>query len=202
MRWTWTRECGVARPAQRRDRVRDAAADRSWRGRVRPDDGARSGRRGFRTGPADPVARHDGPERCPGDGPDRGSAVVEFVGLGLLLLIPIMYLVVTVARVQAGSFAVVAAAEQAGQAVSVLESRELNRTGVHDVAAVAARDHGFAPEDLALTVSCSDGTCEAPGAVATVHAVVTVRLPGVPGFVTANVATLSSDVTVVSGRYS
>ena len=128
--------------------------------------------------------------------------MVEFVGLGLLLLIPIMYLVVTVARVQAGSFAVVAAAEQAGQAVSVLEPEELGRTEVHEVAAVAARDHGFAPEDLEVTVSCSDGACESPGAVATVHARVTVRLPGVPGFVTANAATLTSEVTVVSGRYS
>ncbi|MDO4918625.1 hypothetical protein [Kocuria sp.] len=140
--------------------------------------------------------------RLSAEDPDRGSAVVEFVGLGLLLLIPIMYLVVTVARVQAGSFAVVAAAEQAGQAVSVLEARDLGAAGVHDVAAVAARDHGFAPEDLTVTVSCSDGSCETPGAVATVHAVVTVRLPGVPGFVTANVASLSSDVTVISGRYS
>ena len=28
--------------------------------------------------------------------PDRGSAVVEFIGLGLLLLVPVIYLVVTV----------------------------------------------------------------------------------------------------------
>ncbi|CAL8898585.1 hypothetical protein [Kocuria varians] len=137
-----------------------------------------------------------------GEDPDRGSAIVEFIGLGLLLLVPVVYLVVTVARVQAGSFAVVAAAEEAGQAVSVLEAKDLNRTGVHDVAAVAAQDHGFEPQDLAVTVDCSDGTCEAPGAVARVHASLTVDLPGMPGFVTANVATLSADVSVVAGRYS
>lgn len=136
------------------------------------------------------------------DDRDRGSAVVEFIGLGLLLLVPVIYLVLTVARVQAGSFAVVAAAEQAGQAVSVLESRELDRTGVHDVAAVAAQDHGFAPQDLTLSVSCSDGSCESPGAVATVHASLGVTLPGMPGFVRARVTTLTADVTVVSGRYS
>lgn len=102
------------------------------------------------------------------DDPDRGSAIVEFIGLGLLLLIPVIYLVVTVARVQAASFAVVAAAEQAGQAISVLEAKDVDRTGIHDVAAVAAQDHGFAPQDLTVTVDCSDGTCASPGAVARV----------------------------------
>ena len=96
----------------------------------------------------------------------------------------------------------VAAAEQAGQAISVAEAEDLDRAGVHDLAAVAAQDHGFAPQDLAVTVSCSDGSCASPGAVTTVHASLTVQLPGMPGFLTATVATLTSDVTVVSGRYS
>lgn len=136
------------------------------------------------------------------DHPDRGSAIVEFVALGLLLLIPVIYLVVTVSRVQAGSFAVVAASEQAGQAISVMEADSFNQTAIHEIAAIAALDHGFDAQDLALEVSCSDGSCTSPGAVATVHARLTVGLPAVPGFVTANVATLNSDVTVVSGRYS
>ena len=136
------------------------------------------------------------------DHPDRGSAIVEFVALGLLLLIPVIYLVVTVSRVQAGSFAVVAASEQAGQAISVMEADSFNQAAIHEIAAVAALDHGFDAQDLALEVSCSDGSCTSPGAVATVHARLTVGLPAVPGFVTANLATLNSDVTVVSGRYS
>ncbi|WP_344204188.1 hypothetical protein [Kocuria salsicia] len=136
------------------------------------------------------------------DDPDRGSAIVEFIGLGLLLLIPVIYLVATVARVQAASFAVVAAAEQAGQAISVLEAKDVDRTGIHDVAAVAAQDHGFAPQDLTVTVDCSDGTCASPGAVARVHASIRVGLPGMPGFATATVANLSADVSVIAGRYS
>lgn len=134
--------------------------------------------------------------------PDRGSAIVEFVALGLLLLIPVIYFVVTVSRVQAGSFAVVAASEQAGQAISVMEADSFNQAAIHEIAAVAALDHGFDTQDLNLEVSCSDGSCTSPGAVATVHARITVGLPAVPGFVTANVAILNSDVTVVSGRYS
>lgn len=136
------------------------------------------------------------------DDPDRGSAIVEFVALGLLLLVPVIYLVITVSKVQAGSFAVVAASEQAGQAISVMEADSFNQAAIHEIAAIAAMDHGFDAQDLALEVSCSDGSCTSPGAVATVHARLTVDLPTVPGFVTATVATLTSDVTVVSGRYS
>ena len=67
------------------------------------------------------------PDHGQPEDPDRGSAVIEFIGLGLLLLIPIIYLVITVSRVQAGSFAVVAAAEQAGQAISVAQAEDLDR---------------------------------------------------------------------------
>lgn len=136
------------------------------------------------------------------DHPDRGSAVVEFIALGLLLLVPVVYLVVTVARVQAGSFAVVAASEQVGQAVSSVDPGALDSGQLQEVAAVAARDHGFQAQDLTVAVSCADGACSAPGAVVTVHTRLTVGLPGVPGFHTATVATLTSDLTVVSGRYS
>lgn len=136
------------------------------------------------------------------DHPDRGSAIVEFIALGLLLLVPVIYLVVTIARVQAGAFAVVAASEQAAQAISVLDGENLNTAEVQEVAAVAVADQGFAARDLSLAVTCSDGSCTSPGAVATVRADLTVDLPAVPGFAHARVAALHSQVTVLSGRYS
>ena len=38
-------------------------------------------------------------------GDDRGSAVVEFVTLGVLLLVPLVYLVLAMGRVQAATYA-------------------------------------------------------------------------------------------------
>ncbi|AUI49448.1 hypothetical protein AC20117_21995 [Arthrobacter crystallopoietes] len=38
----------------------------------------------------------------PDDPAERGSAVVEFVFLGALLLVPVVYFVIAVAQVQAG----------------------------------------------------------------------------------------------------
>ena len=43
---------------------------------------------------------------------ERGSAVVEFVVLGVLMLVPLIYLVMMMARLQAGSFAVTQAARE------------------------------------------------------------------------------------------
>ena len=36
--------------------------------------------------------------------PDEGRAIVEFIFLGVLLLLPLVYLVLTAARLQAASF--------------------------------------------------------------------------------------------------
>ena len=41
---------------------------------------------------------------------DAGNAVVEFLGISLILLIPLVYLVLTLAKVQGASYAVEGAA--------------------------------------------------------------------------------------------
>lgn len=132
---------------------------------------------------------------------DEGSAVVEFVALGTLLLVPVVYFVLTVAQVQAGAFAVVASAQQASQVLAQADPGELSEAGLQAAAQLAAADQGFAPEQLAVRLECSDGTCATPGAVATVHSSLAVELPLVPGFTDLDVAELTSSATVVVGRY-
>ncbi|XTR52881.1 hypothetical protein ACOM2C_06605 [Pseudarthrobacter sp. So.54] len=46
---------------------------------------------------------------------ERGSAVVEFTFLSLLLMVPLVYFIITMAQLQGGSFAVVGAADQAAK---------------------------------------------------------------------------------------
>src|SRR4051794_3589223 len=50
----------------------------------------------------------------PGDG-EEGSALVEFVFLAVVMLVPIVYLIVTLARIQAGTLAVEQASREAGR---------------------------------------------------------------------------------------
>ena len=49
---------------------------------------------------------------------DRGEATVEFIGLVAVLVIPIVYLVVALAQIQAGLFAVEAGAREAARVLA------------------------------------------------------------------------------------
>lgn len=133
---------------------------------------------------------------------DEGSAVVEFVALGTLLLVPVVYFVLTVAHVQAGAFAVVAAAQQAAQVLAQAEPGTVAEEDLAAAAQLAAADHGFAPGALELGLDCPGEGCAAPGGVATVRAALTVELPLVPGLDDLGIARLSSSATVVVGRYA
>lgn len=113
---------------------------------------------------------------------ERGSAVVEFVVLAVLLLIPLVYLVMTLARVQAGSYAVSQAAREAGRAFVTAEADTAAGGRARAAARVAFLDHSF--EDSGrLTIACDGSPClRADGQVLT-EATVRVPLPLVPSFV-------------------
>lgn len=125
---------------------------------------------------------------------DRGSAVVEFVALSLVMLIPLVYLVLCISRVQAGAFAAEAAAYDAARAVVVEGVRQRERglsadaamgEGVrraHAVTDLAVRTWGFESRDTTVSVRCEGGACLDFGSSVAVDVTVGVALPGVPGF--------------------
>jgi hypothetical protein len=53
---------------------------------------------------------------------DEGSALVEFVALGVVLLVPLLYLLLSVFAVQKAAFAVTQAAREAGRAYATAPS--------------------------------------------------------------------------------
>ena len=113
---------------------------------------------------------------------DCGTAIVEFLGISLVLLVPVVYLVLVLGRIQAATFAVDGAAREAARAVATAPDDAA--AGQRAVAAVglALRDQGL-PHDAAdaLTVTCQD-VCLTAGSVVTVQVAVEVALPGVPGW--------------------
>jgi hypothetical protein len=122
---------------------------------------------------------------------DAGSAVVEFVALGVLLLIPVVYLVVVMGRVQAGVFAAEGAAREAARAFTAADDEASGAAGAVAAVRLALRDQGFADVDAerALTVDCERDPCLQSEARVSVHVDVDVVLPGVPAFVDAVVPT-------------
>lgn len=121
-----------------------------------------------------------GPER-PGRRAERGSAVVEFVTLGVVLLIPLVYLVMALARVQAGAFAVSQAAREGGRAFVTADAGEDASARARAAASIAFLDHDFERVGR-LTVTCDGSPCLRPDGRVRTTAEVSVPLPLVPSF--------------------
>lgn len=111
---------------------------------------------------------------------DRGSAIVEFCFLALLLMVPLVYVVLAVFRVQAGAYGATAAAREAGRAFVTADEPALAEDRARAAAAVAAADHGLALAPAALTISCSVQPCLTPGGRLYVAIDTSVPLPFLP----------------------
>ncbi|ALE92655.1 hypothetical protein AOC05_10625 [Arthrobacter alpinus] len=147
-----------------------------------------------------PATKWPTPDRAPT--PERGSAVVEFVFLAVLLMVPVAYLILTVGALQGGAYAVVGAADQAAR-VYVLQGDEGTALqAARQAADIAVTDMGFDPAKSTLTITC-DGGCLTPGATVTAQVRLRVDLPlvtGIPG-VDLQAATVESVATQKVGRF-
>lgn len=113
---------------------------------------------------------------------EAGSAVVEFLGAALLLLVPVVYLVLVLGRLQAAAFAVDGAAREAVRAVAMTAGTDQDQGLAAQAAArIALADQGLAAP-VPVELACDPG-CAEPGARVTAVVEVAVDLPLVPGFV-------------------
>ena len=112
---------------------------------------------------------------------DSGNAVVEFITIGVLMLVPVVYLVVAVAEVQAAAFATEAAAREAARIVVTTPDEDTSEDRVVTAVGWALRDQGIeADPSRAATVVCAAQPCLTPGADITVTVSVDVPLPAMP----------------------
>ena len=112
---------------------------------------------------------------------EEGSAIVEFVFLGVLMLVPLVYLVMTLGRIQAGSYAVTTAAREAGRAFVTAQGDQDPGARARAAAEVAFADQGFGGMG-ALGIGCSTSPCLTPEARVETTTSVTVPLPLIPAF--------------------
>lgn len=112
---------------------------------------------------------------------DDGRAIVEFLAVGLLVLVPIVYLVVTLARVQAAAFAVSTASREAGRAFTTATSEDSAYGRARAAAAISFEDYDFGSGGT-VSVACDGAPCLRPEGRVEVVATVSVRLPLVPDF--------------------
>lgn len=121
-------------------------------------------------------------QHCGGnDGPaERGSAVVEFTFLALLLMVPLVYFIITIGQLQGGSFAVVGAADQAAKVFVAQPDAKSGQAAAEQAAVIALADFGHDASQASVSTSCNPGDCQAAGTAVTVTVKLTVPLPFVP----------------------
>ena len=112
----------------------------------------------------------------------RGSALVEVSWLGILLVLPVLWIVMSVFEVQRGAFAVSAAARSAARAYALAPEDESGLLRARTAARVALDDqgvHGVTP-DVRVTCTPYPGDCHQGTSVITVSVHSRVVLPMMP----------------------
>jgi Flp pilus assembly protein TadG len=93
---------------------------------------------------------------------ERGSAIVEFVFVAILVMVPLVYLVVAIAVVQRANLAVTNAAREVGRAIATADSPE--EAGVRAEAALrlALQAQSLEPSDVDLVYVDISADCGSP----------------------------------------
>ena len=110
---------------------------------------------------------------------EDGNAMVEFTFLGVLLLLPLIYIVLAALSVQRAAFAVTAASRDAGRAFVTAPLGSDSQARAEQAAQLDLRDHGLALPPGGLHITCSADPCLTAGAVVHVEIKYVVTLPGI-----------------------
>lgn len=117
---------------------------------------------------------------------DEGNALVEFTWLGILLLVPLVWIMLAVFDVQRGSYGVSAAARAGARAYSLSADDASGRASAQQAVGLAMTDQGMRAADAEVQISCSQQPCHSPGAVVTVRVHSRVALPWLPSILGAS----------------
>lgn len=129
---------------------------------------------------------------------ERGSALVEFVFVALVVFVPLVYLVAGFSAVQRGVFASTEAAREAGRAIGTAPDPVTGQALAERAAQLAVEDQSVDATDVRVAYAPQGAGCAAagsytpsltPGEVFSVCVTVTVRIPLLPDFIDANTAT-------------
>ena len=129
---------------------------------------------------------------------ERGSALVEFVFVALVVFVPLVYIVAGFSAVQRGVFASTTAAREAGRAIGTAPDVATGLERAEVAARIAVEDQSVDATDVRVAYAASGIGCEGaggytptltPGEEFSVCVTVTIRIPFLPEFVDANTAT-------------
>lgn len=135
----------------------------------------------------------------------RGSALVEVSWLGILLVLPVLWIVLSVFQVQRGAFAVSAAARSAARAYALAPDDASGLLRARAAVRIALADQGVGDLTPEVRVTCTPypGDCHQGTSVITVSVHSRVVLPLMPAVLGGNRPTVALDAsqTVPIGQF-
>ena len=113
---------------------------------------------------------------------ERGSASLEFITAGLILLVPLVYLVLAMAALQGGALAVEGAARQAARVYVQAPDEATATERAERAVQFGLTDYGIDPAGAEVNVACEAGVngCLTRQGTVTVTVRIRVALPLVP----------------------
>ena len=123
----------------------------------------------------------------------RGTAIVEFVWLAILLLVPLLYVVLAVFDAQRTSYAASAAARSATRAFVTSPDQASGYARAQAAARLAFGDQGIESADFTLTITCRPDPrqCLTPGSVVAAQVRSAADLPLMPAALGSNTPRIS-----------
>ena len=111
---------------------------------------------------------------------DEGSAIIEFIVVGVTVMVPLVYLVQCAMTIHSAALASTQAVREAGRAFSTASNEVQGRSRAAVAARLAFADQGLTLPPGSLGMACPDGTCLAPGSVIDITLDWRVPLPWLP----------------------
>ncbi len=111
---------------------------------------------------------------------ERGSAPLEFIGVGVILLVPLVYLILALGAVQQQTLGAEAAARHTARAIAQAPNAAAARTRADAILTSVMREYRMPRDGVSITMSCSTAKCPAPGATLRVTVTSRVTLPFMP----------------------
>lgn len=114
---------------------------------------------------------------------DDGSAALEFITVGVILLVPLVYLVIALGVIQEQTLGAEAAARHTARVISQAPDAETAAARSDAVLAGIIDEYGLEPGAVRVSISCTPAgvaACPSAGVTMVVTVATTARLPFVP----------------------
>ena len=119
-------------------------------------------------------------------GDNQGSASLEFITVGMVMLVPLVYLVLTMSAIQAGALAAEGAARQAARIFVQAETVAEAESSAGRAVEFALDNHGLDSGNASVMIACTPdpANCLTRRGYVTVSVAITVDLPLAPPVLT------------------